>query len=134
MNDFPALQERSLEEWQALQQSPDPVIYIGMGSCGLASGAGDVWRLTREILDQRKLDIKVLKVGCIGPCYLEPFLDIQKPGLPRVSFNNVNEQTLRKLIPGYLTNGKSGIRPIGHLGDPREPLSGVKSLWDQPML
>ena len=100
MNDFPALQERSLEEWQALQQSPDPVIYIGMGSCGLASGAGDVWKLTREILDQRKLNIKVLKVGCIGPCYLEPFLDIQKPGLPRVSFNNVNEQTLRKLIPG----------------------------------
>ncbi len=134
MNDFPALQERSLEEWQALQQSPDPVIYIGMGSCGLASGAGDVWKLTREILDQRKLNIKVLKVGCIGPCYLEPFLDIQKPGLPRVSFNNVNEKTLRKLIPGYLTNGKSGIRPIGHLGEPREPLDGIKSLWDQPML
>jgi NADH-quinone oxidoreductase subunit F len=134
MNDFPALQERSLEEWQGLQQSPNPVIYIGMGSCGLASGAGDVWQLTREILDQLKLDIKVFKVGCIGPCYLEPFLDIQKPGLPRVSFNNVNEQTLRKLIPGYLTNGKSGIRPIGHLGDPREPLNGIKSLWDQPML
>lgn len=134
MNDFFALQERSLEEWQVLQTSPDPVIYIGMGSCGLASGAGDVWDLTKEILDQQKLKINVLKVGCIGPCYLEPFMDIQKPGLPRVSFNNVNEEKLRKLIPAYLKNGKSGIRPLGHLGDIREPLDGVKSLWEQPML
>ena len=54
MNDFPTLQERSLEEWQVLQTSPDPVIYIGMGSCGLASGAGDVWDLTKDILDQQK--------------------------------------------------------------------------------
>jgi NADH:ubiquinone oxidoreductase subunit F (NADH-binding)/(2Fe-2S) ferredoxin len=134
MNDFSALQKKSLEEWQVLQTSPYPVIYIGMGSCGLASGAGDVWDLTKEILDQQKLKINVLKVGCIGPCYLEPFLDIQKPGLPRVSFNNVNEQKLRKIIPAYLKNGKSGIRPLGHLGDTREPLDGVKSLWEQPML
>jgi NADH-quinone oxidoreductase subunit F len=134
MIDFPALQNRALEEWQVLLESPEPVIYIGMGSCGLASGAGDVWRLTKEILDQHKLNINVLKVGCIGPCYLEPLMDIQKPGQPRVSFNNVNEKTLRKLIPGYLTNGKSGIRPIGHLGDQRVPIDGIKSFWDQPML
>ena len=134
MNEFSALQERSFEEWQVLQTSPDPVIYIGMGSCGLASGAGDVWNLTKEILDQQKLKINVLKVGCIGPCYLEPFMDVQKPGLPRVSFNNVNEQKLRKLIPAYLKNGKSGIRPLGHLGDTREPLDGIKSFWEQPML
>ncbi len=82
MNEFSALQERSLEEWQVLQASPDPVIYIGMGSCGMASGAGDVWNLTKEILDHQKLKIKVLKVGCIGPCYLEPFMDIQNPGKP----------------------------------------------------
>jgi len=105
-----------------------------MGSCGLASGAGEVWDLTKEIIDQQKLNINVLKVGCIGPCYLEPFMDIQKPGLPRVSFNNVNEQKLRKIIPAYLKNGKSGIRPLGHLGDIREPLDGIKSLWEQPML
>jgi NADH:ubiquinone oxidoreductase subunit F (NADH-binding) len=134
MNEFSVLQKSSLEEWQVLQTSPDPVIYIGMGSCGLASGARDVWDLTREILDQEKLKINVLKVGCIGPCYLEPFMDIQKPGLPRVSFNNVNEQKLRKLIPAYLKNGKSGIRPLGHLGDIREPMEGIKSLWEQPML
>ncbi len=134
MNDFLTLRDKAITEWQELQQSPDPVIYIGMGSCGLASGAGAIWQLTNELLHQHKLNVNMLKVGCIGPCYLEPFVDIQKPGSPRVSFNNVNEQKLRKLIPEYLLNGKSGIRPLGHLGDSRETLDGIKSLWDQPML
>jgi NADH:ubiquinone oxidoreductase subunit F (NADH-binding) len=134
MSDFPSIRSRAIHEWQELLQSPDPVIYIGMGSCGLASGAGEVWELTRELLHQHKIKTNVLKVGCIGPCYLEPFVDIQKPGIPRMSFNNVNEKKLRKLIPEYLKNGKTSIRPLGHLGDQREPLDGIKSLWDQPML
>jgi NADH:ubiquinone oxidoreductase subunit F (NADH-binding)/NAD-dependent dihydropyrimidine dehydrogenase PreA subunit len=134
MNDFHAIQTRAVKEWQELQESPEPVIYIGMGSCGLASGAGEVWQLTNELLHQNKIKTSILKVGCIGPCYLEPFVDIQKPGSPRVCFNNVNELKLRKLIPDYLKNGKSGIRPLGHLGDQRVPMDGIKSLWEQPML
>jgi NADH:ubiquinone oxidoreductase subunit F (NADH-binding) len=134
MNEFQAIQSRAVREWQDLQQSPDPVIYIGMGSCGMASGAGKVWELTQELLQHHRIKTSVLKVGCIGPCYLEPLVDIQKPGSPRVSFNNVNEQKLRKLIPGYLLNGKSGIRPLGHLAADRLPVDGVKSLWEQPML
>jgi NADH-quinone oxidoreductase subunit F len=133
-NDFHAIRSRAISEWEALRQSPEPVVYIGMGSCGLASGAGEVWKLTNELLHAHKIKTTVLKVGCIGPCYLEPLVDIQKPGLPRMSFNNVNEQSLRKLIPDYLTNEKCSIRPLGHLGDTRAPLDGIKSLWEQPML
>ncbi len=134
MNDFKAIQTRAKNEWQELQQSPDPVIYIGMGSCGLASGAGQVWELTKELLHQLRIRTQVLKVGCIGPCYLEPLVDIQKPGSPRVSFNNVSAQKLRKLIPDYLQNGKSGVRPLGHLGDRQVTVDGINSLWEQPML
>jgi NADH-quinone oxidoreductase subunit F len=134
MNDFRDIQARAISEWNGLRESRDPVIYIGMGSCGLASGAGEVWELTHELLHQHNIKARVLKVGCIGPCYLEPFVDVQKPGLPRMSFNNVNGQKLQKMIPEYLMNGHSGIRPLGHLGDERLPLDGIKSLWEQPML
>ncbi len=134
MNDFLISREKAVREWQELQRSPEPVIYIGMGSCGLASGAGEVWRLTHEILDREKIKARVLKVGCIGPCYLEPLLDIQKPGQPRLCFNNVNEQKLSKLIPSYLHNGKTGIKPIGYLGDTGKAPEGIKSIWEQPML
>jgi len=134
MNDFLALRKRALEEWQQLEHSPEPVIYIGMGSCGIASGAGRIWDRTREIIQRKKISAKLMKVGCIGPCYLEPLVDIQKPGLPRMSFNNVDEKRLEKLIPDYLLNGSAKLKPIGHLGVNSEILNGVKSIWDQPML
>jgi len=134
MNDFLTYRKRAIKEWEGLQQPSQPVIYIGMGSCGLASGAGEVWRQTREILDQNNIKARVLKVGCIGPCYLEPLLDIQNPGQPRLSFNNVNEQKLKKLIPDFLLNGKTGIKPIGYLSNNGEAPEGIKSIWEQPML
>ncbi len=134
MNDFLTIREKAIREWKGLQHPRQAVIYIGMGSCGLASGAGKIWQMTSEILYKKKIKAKVINVWCIGPCYLEPLLDIQKPGSPRVSFNNVNEQKLKKIIPSYLLDGKSGIKPLGHLGSNGEAPEGIKSFWEQPML
>ena len=134
MNEFLAYRKKAIREWERLQDPSQPVIYIGMGSCGLASGAGEIWDKTHEILAQKKIKASVLKVGCIGPCYLEPFLDIHKPGEARVSYNNVDGKKLEKLLPAYLQNGKVKIRPIGHLAENGQAPEGVKSLWDQPML
>jgi NADH:ubiquinone oxidoreductase subunit F (NADH-binding) len=134
MNDFLTLQKKSEEEWKLLEQSPDPVIYVGMGSCGIASGAGQIWKQAKEIIDRKKIPARLMKVGCIGPCYLEHLVDIQQNGLPRMSFNNVDEKRLEKLIPDYLNNGGTRMKPIGHLGVPGEMIQNVKSLWDLPML
>ncbi len=134
MNDFPTLQQKAIVEWEALQHSPEPVIYIGMGSCGLASGAGEVWERTNKILSEKKINARVLKVGCIGPCYLEPLVDIQRPGSPRVSFNNVYEHKLPRLIPEYLVSGTTVMKPLGHLAEGDQIIDGIKSFWEQPML
>ncbi len=132
MNDFIDLQKRSAETWLALQQSPDPVVYVGMGSCGLASGAGAVWHTLQQSNKNEK--IKLVKVGCIGPCYLEPFMDIQAHGLPRLSFNNVDPGRAAKLIKGYVGKEKIKIKPIGHLGARDSKLDGTRSFWELPML
>jgi NADH:ubiquinone oxidoreductase subunit F (NADH-binding)/NAD-dependent dihydropyrimidine dehydrogenase PreA subunit len=134
MNEFLSYREKAKNSWEALQHASRPVIYIGMGSCGLASGAGEVWEMTREILEREKIRARVLKVGCIGPCYLEPLLDIQKPGMPRLTFNNIDKKKLEKLIPDFLVNDKPGIRPIGYLGLNGETADGIKPIWEQPML
>jgi len=134
MSDLLSLQNRALEEWDQLEQTSEPVIYIGMGSCGIASGAGRIWERANEIIQQESIPARLLKVGCIGPCYLEPLVDIRKPGFPRVSFNNVDEKRLEKLIPDYLLNGHSKMKPLGHLGDRGIALDGIKSFWDQAML
>jgi len=134
MNELLSLRNRALEEWNQLEHTSEPVIYIGMGSCGIASGADRIWKRASEIIQQENIQARLLKVGCIGPCYLEPLVDIRKPGHPRVCFNNVDEKRLDKLIPDYLLNGKSKMKPLGHLGEPGTALDGVKSFWEQAML
>jgi len=131
MNKFSNIQKQAIETWQALQQSKDPVVYVGMGSCGLASGAGAVWDTLQHARQKEK--IKLIKVGCIGPCYLEPFMDIQAHGSPRLSFNNVDPVRAEKLIKAYVGKGDTRMKPIGHLGDPELKMNGTKSFWDLPM-
>ncbi len=134
MSSFQSIQKAAREQWQALQESADPVLYLGMGSCGLASGAGEVWDQINKTIASKKLNVRILKVGCIGPCYLEPLLDIQMPGNPRYCFNNVDGKKAEKLLLDYIKNGESKIRPIGYLGNGKFPVNGLKSFWDQPML
>ena len=134
MSNFQSIQQEAREQWQALQESTVPVLYLGMGSCGLASGAGEVWDQINNTLTSQKIKAQILKVGCIGPCYLEPLLDIQMPGYPRYCFNNVDGKKAERLLLDYIRNGESKIKPIGNLGHGKFPANRLKSFWDQPML
>ncbi|MFH0867280.1 MAG: NADH-quinone oxidoreductase subunit F, partial [Bacteroidota bacterium] len=148
MNNFSKLQKNAFEEWQQLQNSNIPVIYVGMGSCGIASGAGAVYNTLQENLRKNKINARIIKVGCIGACYLEPLVDIYIPGLPRLVFNNVDEERAEKIISEYISTDDRKIKPIGYLpaaclparqgrqglSDKKEKLDGIESFWNLPML
>ncbi len=56
-------------------------IVVGMGSCGLAAGAGKVFE---ELLKANLQTSIVEKTGCIGMCHLEPIVDVYtETGLKR---------------------------------------------------
>ncbi len=78
------------KKWKDLEDNTDPIIYVGAASCGRAAGALELLAGIDEFLAENKVAARVIQVGCIGPCYLEPLVDIKIPGQPRVSYNNVN--------------------------------------------
>jgi NADH-quinone oxidoreductase subunit F len=134
MNDFDQIRKHASGLWQELQNSPEPLVYVGMGSCGLASGAGEVWESVRKKITRSRQKVHMMKVGCIGPCYLEPLLDIKPPGSLRLSFNNVDAARAEQIVKSYLFSGETTIKPLGHLGDPDERINGTRSFWSLPML
>jgi NADH:ubiquinone oxidoreductase subunit F (NADH-binding)/NAD-dependent dihydropyrimidine dehydrogenase PreA subunit len=109
--------QRAEARWAALAASPRPVVYIGMGSCGLAAGAGDVHAALSAHLQERGIDAAIVKVGCIGPCYLEPFVDVQLPGKPRLSYANMTAETAVKTFDKLLAGEVPKPHLVGHLGD-----------------
>ena len=48
-------------------------IKVGVASCGLAAGAGEVL----EALKRNAGEIPVVGVGCIGHCYAEPLVEVE---------------------------------------------------------
>jgi NADH-quinone oxidoreductase subunit F len=127
-------QRRKAERaWAELRDSRRPVIYIGTGSCGRAAGAMEVADAIRAHIRQRKIDARVVEVGCIGPCYLEPLIDFQMPGRPRISYANVTANQAVRILDMFLADGGvPELRLLGHHGN--GDLDGVPRFWDLPML
>ena len=117
MNSLKKRIESAKDKWEALQKSPQPVIYIGAASCGKAAGAVQLIAQTERFLKEKKVAARIIQVGCIGPCYLEPLVDIRLPGTPRVSYNNVTPKSLGAILEASLVEGKLPSKgAIGHFG------------------
>ena len=118
MNNFEVLRKKAKEKWSALQASSLPIIYLGAASCGKAAGALDVLETIHQTLSDNKLNATIIQTGCIGPCYLEPLMDIKLPGKPRISYSNVTPEKARRIIESYLIKGNTEVRlALGHFGE-----------------
>ena len=133
MNNLTKRIESAKQKWEAFQKNEEPIIYIGAASCGRAAGAVQLLAQTNRWLKENELTAKVVEVGCIGPCYLEPLVDIQMPGQPRVSYNNVTPKTLPVILGSHVGESVPYTKgAIGHFG--KEPLDGIPRFFDLPML
>lgn len=130
---FADRQKRAQDNWKQLKRGPQPVIWIGIATCGLAAGAADVLAAVESELAETGAEAKIIPVGCIGPCYLEPLMDIEKPGRPRVSYGPMTPENARMLVHSYLLGDDP--RPdlaLGTLGEGDIP--GIPRFFDLPML
>ena len=136
MNNFGALRDRAISRWNALTQSDLPVIYIGTASCGRAAGALEVLDAIQAALSELQVQARIVQVGCMGPCYLEPLMDIALPGSPRISYANVTPEKARKIISASLVEGNILPRLAkGHFGDDAfSKKTGIARFFDLPML
>ncbi len=130
---FEELKSRALAEWQSWHDSPKVRILVGTATCGKAAGADSVVKAIREELANRHVDAIVTGVGCIGLCYLEPIVDIIKPGQPRIAYGNVTPEIAVELVRDYVV-GDNPRRDLalGTIGE--GSVQGIPRLFDTPVL
>ena len=75
-----------------------PVIFVGMGTCGMIAGAGKTYSAVEAYLESHNLDAEVIRVGCIGLCSAEPLLDVQLPGKTRIAFHHATEDQVEGIL------------------------------------
>jgi len=130
---FPEIQSKANAEWKGLWESDKPLILVGLATCGMAAGGNATMEAIKAELTQRGIEANVIAVGCIGMCYLEPLVDIVKPGRPRISYSHITKEKVPELIEDYLLNDNP--RPDLALGTIGEgSVEGIPKFWELPML
>lgn len=51
-------------------------VIVGLGSCGIAAGAGKVYEKIRAIQAAENLDFDLKKTSCVGMCFREPLVEV----------------------------------------------------------
>jgi len=76
-------------------------VIVGLGSCGVAAGAGKVYDKIRAMQAAENLDFELKKTSCIGMCYREPLVEIVDESGSYL-YGGINEERAVELIEKHI--------------------------------
>ncbi len=86
-------------------------IKIGMGSCGLASGAKSVADALTAAFQQHHISIPLERTGCIGMCFAEPLVEIIDDQQKHFFYKKVDPHRLDGILQ-HLTTGQPMVEEL----------------------
>lgn len=83
-------------------------IIVGMGTCGIASGAKIILDKFITLLNEKGISENAIirQTGCMGHCENEPTVEVIVPDMPKVIYGNVKESTVEKIVNEHIINKK----------------------------
>jgi len=85
----------------------DTQIIVGMGTCGIAAGAKDVFNAILEVLEAKNVtNVLVTQTGCMGLCHSEPTVEVIVPGMPTVIYGNVKRDIAKQIVQEHVIEKK----------------------------
>jgi len=105
LEELKSLKEKCLSEFEDPKTTR---IIVGMATCGLAAGAGEVFdSIAGEIMKLGLEDkVNVVRSGCMGACHSEPTVEITVPGQESVLYGNVDNQSAKILVRNHIVRGE----------------------------
>ena len=130
---FEEIREQGLDRWRGLTQGTRPWIRVGTALCGKAAGADAVIASIVNRMDQKHVRAMVSEVGCLGPCFAEPIVDVSMPDGSRVVYRNVTPELAERIVDSHILESQPlADAALGAIGN---HLNGsIPSLWDHPMM
>lgn len=78
-------------------------VIVGLGSCGLAAGAGKTYDEIKRIKEADNLDFELKKTSCIGACFREPLVEILDDTGSYI-YGNVDAEKVDEIIEKHIKN------------------------------
>lgn len=80
-------------------------VIVGLGSCGIAAGAGKVYEKIKALQSVDNIDFELKKTSCIGMCFREPLVEIIDVN-GSFLYGNIDEHRAVDLIEYHVKNGE----------------------------
>lgn len=83
-------------------------IIVGMGTCGIASGAKATLDAFIAELKEKNLAHRTIirQTGCMGFCANEPTVEIIAPDMPKVIYGNVSADITKEIVANHIIGKK----------------------------
>ena len=118
-DEFTAYAQRAVERWTELWEGSQTVVSVGIGSSSIAKGALDILRTCQQELGESAV---VREVSGNGAFWMEPWVEVRRPGGPPVLYGPVTPDDVPAVLAGARQDLAVGVRDnASHNGIP--PLS-----------
>src|SRR6056297_284930 len=102
--DLEAWQQKISEQKTRLAQNTR--VDVHQGTCGIASGAGQVPETFQHARQTRNLESVVIQVhSCIGCCYLEPYASVIDPDGRTTLYGYLTPEKVKEIVEQHLLGG-----------------------------
>jgi NADH:ubiquinone oxidoreductase subunit F (NADH-binding)/Pyruvate/2-oxoacid:ferredoxin oxidoreductase delta subunit len=106
-HDNAACREKRATRLARVRRGGDGIlIFLGLGTCGLANGAAAIRKRIEAFLAENRISATIIDVGCIGYCQKEVFVDIALPGKPRIAYAGITRENIDALLSAVLLRGE----------------------------
>ncbi len=73
-------------------------IRVGLGSCCIASGSGDIKEALEEVVHNNNLNVKLKHVGCVGICHQVPLVEIVNNDAEGQLYTHVKPGDIKQIV------------------------------------
>ncbi|MEM1864499.1 MAG: NADH-ubiquinone oxidoreductase-F iron-sulfur binding region domain-containing protein, partial [Desulfurococcaceae archaeon] len=87
-------------------------IHIPISSCTLAAGAQEIYDVTEKYIHRTGINAELHKVGCMGLCFLDPWIMVAGKDLPPAIYVNVKPTDVEEIVNKYLKGDLSNAYAI----------------------
>jgi len=105
LEDLKKLRDESLKKMTMRYTEGGMRIQVGMGTCGIASGAKPILSAFLEQIEIHELkDVVVTQVGCMGECAYEPMAELIDEEGQSFVYCNLTNTIVREIVEKHIMN------------------------------
>ncbi|MBA2277523.1 MAG: NADH-quinone oxidoreductase subunit F, partial [Chloroflexia bacterium] len=105
--DFQSFASDARDRWSELWEGTRTVVSVGVGSSSIAKGALDILAICRQELGESAV---VREVSGNGAFWMEPWVEVRRPGEPPVVFGPVKNDDVPAVLAGARRDLAVGVR------------------------